>query len=545
MEIQKLRYADPRNRTKIEKFSQKGSVFCLAETLMSQIHTAPASLSPPPPVAELTTMGGNWVPTDIDQTIFALLRADGITLVVLFGILLIAAWVCKRLVTRLNEHDEPKFERLEEGMRANGFALDRGWIWIEEGTIRIEDEIGTTLSPKLMNLSASSPGDKDERIPMSVATSIGRSWEPVGSRPTFAKVINSESAAPCPEAQPFKTPQPMRAMRNGRRARAGLGDQEDAQSRSPLRIDNDTRPDEQRYIEEQRARLEAALLVHAKSPPSASPSPSASPVTEAASCIEQQHTLPVTLPALMEPQAGLTYSKDQLQFTRSESRIKETCPSSDDRWCSADSSQDVGSEAAGCSSSVSTPKQEPKKKPKKHAAGAKVNPPQPDISPLTSPDQRLSTAEEAMAVLTLLHRMNPDDAMQTIELIDENALLALQNEARKALEVENEPRSASKPTPNKGKGNSKPQPPKAKSPSPTKMPSSADMPSRTKASTPRARTPRAQSPRSPSPKAPSPRTPNPRPQSPRSMAEPRPPAVSPRNRKTRAASPRSGKKSKV
>ena len=70
-----------------------------------------------------------------------------------------------------------------------------------------------------------------------------------------------------------------------------------------------------------------------------------------------------------------------------------------------------------------------------------------------------------MAVLTLLHRMNPDDAMQTIELIDENALIALQNEARKALEVENEPRSASKPTPKKGKGNSKPQPPKAKSPS--------------------------------------------------------------------------------
>jgi hypothetical protein len=53
--IQKLRYADPRNRTKIEKFSQKGECFffSLAETLMSQIHTAPASLSPPPPVAEL------------------------------------------------------------------------------------------------------------------------------------------------------------------------------------------------------------------------------------------------------------------------------------------------------------------------------------------------------------------------------------------------------------------------------------------------------------------------------------------------------------
>jgi len=52
--IQKLRYADPRNRTKIEKFSQTGvCFFALAETLMSQIHTAPASLSPPPPVAEL------------------------------------------------------------------------------------------------------------------------------------------------------------------------------------------------------------------------------------------------------------------------------------------------------------------------------------------------------------------------------------------------------------------------------------------------------------------------------------------------------------
>lgn len=33
--IQKLRYADPRNRTKIEKFSQKGMCFfALAETLM-------------------------------------------------------------------------------------------------------------------------------------------------------------------------------------------------------------------------------------------------------------------------------------------------------------------------------------------------------------------------------------------------------------------------------------------------------------------------------------------------------------------------------
>ena len=500
---------------------------------------APASVSPPPAVAELTTMGADWVPTDIDQTMLALLRASGITLVVLFGVLLIAAWVCIRLVTRLksNEHGEPKFERLEEGMRANGFALDRGWIWIEEGTIRIEDEIGTTLSPKLLNRSASSPGDKDERIPTSVATSIGRSWEPVRNRPTIAEGINSESAAPCPEAEPFKTPQPMRAMRNGRRARAGLGDQEDAQSRSPLRMDNDTRPDEQRYIEEQRARLEAALLVHAKSPPSASPSPSALPFAEVASCIEQQHKLP----ALVEPRVGLAYSKDHLQFTRSESTIKETCPLSDDQSCCT--SLDVG-EAAGCSSSVSTRMQEPKKKPKKHAAGAKVNPPQPDISPLPSPDQRLSTAEEAMSVLTLLHRMNPDDAMQTIELIDENALLALQNEARKALEAENEPRSASKPTPKKGKGNSKPQPPKAKSPSPTKMPSSADMPSRTKASTPRARTPRAQSPRSPSPKAPSPRTSNPRPQSPRCRTEPRP-AVSPQNRKTRAASPRSGKKSKV
>jgi hypothetical protein len=29
MEIQKLRYADPRNRTKIEKFSQKGECFLL------------------------------------------------------------------------------------------------------------------------------------------------------------------------------------------------------------------------------------------------------------------------------------------------------------------------------------------------------------------------------------------------------------------------------------------------------------------------------------------------------------------------------------
>jgi hypothetical protein len=33
MEIQKLRYADPRNRTKIEKFSQKGVCFLLQPKL--------------------------------------------------------------------------------------------------------------------------------------------------------------------------------------------------------------------------------------------------------------------------------------------------------------------------------------------------------------------------------------------------------------------------------------------------------------------------------------------------------------------------------
>ena len=405
----------------------------------------------------------------------------------------------------------------------------------------------SSMSPSLqllMNLTAPTPraeeadenGDAEEAFPIEVATFVGRSWEPVRGRPIKARVISSNS-------QP---PRPSRFARRGVLARSGAADkpQDDPEAlpRSPLRVDADVRPDDVRYIEEQRARLEAALLVHVKSP--------VSPGNE---------TIPTDPRDLCQVPATPTSAYER--FRMSQMRILEHGPLSDDKWFS----EDVPSAEAAPAAS-GTRARAPATLNLIESPSSSSLPP-PEQLPPPSPEKGPSTAQEALAALTSLQGMKPEEAMQTIESIEDNALLALQLEAREAMRLEaveaampapHSPKPEAKPTtaraPKKNsatkpskkdsscsksgepetqqatKGTSKPESPPARSASPTKPPLPAA---------------RQQSPRkSPSPRPPSPKPLKTRPSSPRQSSPRRtePRAASPRRESSPRASKKGGKK---
>ena len=341
-------------------------------------------------------------------------NADGAVLGVLAIIFLACSCAC--LLADNAGQEVKRFQRLDE----------------EQSAGSVPEPPPSRRLQLLMDLTASSPREDDgpDAFPIEVAEVVARSWEPVkGRRPVKARVINSSR-------QQSRSSRQVDSTRSTRDRGAGTAAAEHiTETRSPLRKDTDSRPDDLRYLEEQRARLEAALLVHVKLP-----------VSPTITCVSSSPASPTAeMPGVGgdaprygvvdEAQPSSTCCPTPFSMHESYPRIVNTGPLSDDKWFSEDVA-DVAMAAPkpAPTRACAVPHSSEPSCPRKQTSSTATR--QSDRQLASLSPKRPTTAQEAIDALALLEGMGPEQAMQTLDSIDDRALLALQYEAQEAIRLE-------------------------------------------------------------------------------------------------------------